>query len=136
MHARRWGLIVAVVALACAPRDDRAEPDLLREGRTYTAWLYSSEYDKLWDRFSPEMRQTFGSVADLASFAGRAIKDLGNERGQVDEEVNDAAPYKVYSRSASFDRSRHRMLIEWSLAKDGAVTGLVVRPVVSDSGQP
>ena len=136
MDARRWGLAMAVVAFACAPRDDRAEPKLIREGRTYTAWLYGSEYDKLWNRFSPEMRQTFGSVADLANFAGRAIKNLGNERGQVDEQVNDAAPYKVYSRSASFDRSRHRMLIEWSLAKDGAVTGLVVRPVVSDSAWP
>jgi len=136
MDARRWGLAMAVVALACAPRDDRAEPELIRDGRTYTAWLYGSQYDKLWNRFSPEMRQTFGSVADLANFAGRAIKNLGNERGQVDEQVNDAAPYKVYSRSASFDRSRHRMLIEWSLAKDGAVTGLVVRPVVSDSARP
>jgi hypothetical protein len=37
--------------------------------------------------------------------------------------------------SASFDKSRHRMLIEWSLAKDGAVTGLVVRPVVADSNR-
>ncbi len=133
MDARRWGRAMALVALACAPRDDRSEPELIREGRTYTAWLYESEYDKLWNRFSPEMRQTFGTVADLASFAGRAIKNLGAERGQVDERVNDAAPYKVYSRSASFDRSQHRMLIEWSLARDGAVTGLVVRPLVVDS---
>jgi hypothetical protein len=82
------------------------------------------------------MRQTFGSVGDLASFAGKALKNLGAERGKVQEQLNDAEPYKVYSRSAAFDRSRHRMLIEWSLAKDGAVTGLVVRPVVSDSSQP
>jgi hypothetical protein len=47
--------------------------------------------------------------------------------------VKEAEPYRVYSRSASFDKSRHRMLIEWSLAKDGAVTGLVVRPEVGDS---
>jgi hypothetical protein len=135
MDARRWGLLLALGALACAPRD-RAEPELIREGRTYTAWLYGNEYDKLWNRFSPEMRQTFGSVADLASFASRAIRNLGTERGPVDERLDDAEPYKVYSRTASFDRARHPMLIEWSLAKDGAVTGLVVRPVVSDSGQP
>ncbi len=135
MDAPRWGLVMAL-ALACAPQEDRADPELMREGRTYTAWLYGSEYEKLWDRFSPEMRQTFGSVADLASFASRAVKNLGKEQGKVDEEVNDAAPYKVYSRSASFDRSRQRMLIEWSLAKDGAVTGLVVRPVVSASERP
>jgi hypothetical protein len=136
MDAHRWGLAVALATLACAPGPDRAEPELIHEGRTYTAWLYSNEYDKLWNRFSPEMRQTFGSVADLATFAGRAVRNLGAERGEVDERLNDAAPYKVYSRTASFDRSRHRMLIEWSLAKDGAVTGLVVRPLVGDSAQP
>ena len=136
MDARRLGLVMALAALACAPQGDRAEPELIREGRTYTAWLYGNEYDKLWNRFSPEMRQTFGSVADLADFASRAVKNLGVERGKVDEQLNDAAPYKVYSRTASFERSRHRMLIEWSLAHDGAVTGLVVRPLVGDSAQP
>lgn len=128
MDARRWALAVAICAVACAPKGERPDPEMLREGRTYTAWLYDSEYNKLWERFSPEMRQTFGSVADLASFASRAVKHLGAEQGKVDEQVNDAEPYKVYSRSASFDKSSRRMLIEWSLAKDGAVTGLVVRP--------
>ena len=100
----------------------------------YTAWLYGSEFNKLWDRFSPDMRQTFGSVADLASFAGRALNHLGAEQGKVDEQVKNADPFRVYSRSASFDKAPHRMLIEWSLAKDGAVTGLVVRPAGADTG--
>lgn len=133
MDAFRWALILSTAALACAPAGDRPDQKSMEEGRTYTAWLYSSDYNKLWDRFSPEMRQTFGSVADLASFASRAVKRLGAEQGNVDERVNEAEPYRVYSRSASFDKSRHRMLIEWSLAKDGAVTGLVVRPAVVDS---
>jgi hypothetical protein len=134
MEKARWiVMLVTGGAVACAPAGDRPDQKLMQEGRTYTAWLYGSEYTKLWDRFSPEMRQTFGSVADLASFASRAVKNLGTEQGQVDEQVNPAEPYTVYSRSASFNKSRHRMLIEWSLAKDGAVTGLVVRPVVADS---
>jgi hypothetical protein len=128
VHARRWGLSLTLALLACTPRGEQAQ--LIREGRTYTAWLYGSEYNKLWDRFSPEMRQTFGSVADLASFASRAVKHLGAEQGKVEEEVNDAEPFKVYSRTASFDKSRQRMSIEWSLTPDGAVTGLVVRPAV------
>ncbi|HEU4681007.1 MAG TPA: hypothetical protein VFS51_04635 [Gemmatimonadales bacterium] len=118
-----------MAAFACTPSGNRAEPELLREGRTYTAWLYGSEYQKLWERFSPEMRQTFGSVTELADFASRAVKHLGMEQGKVDETVNDTEPYRVYSRSASFEKSPQRMLIEWSLADDGAVTGLVVRPV-------
>jgi hypothetical protein len=128
MDARRLGLVIALLSLGCAPRRDQPDQELLQEGRTYTAWLYGSEYEKLWQRFSPEMRQTFGSVADLASFAGRAVRWLGTERGVVDEKVKDVEPFRVYTRSASFDNSQQRMLIEWSLAQDGAVTGLVVRP--------
>ena len=101
----------------------------------YTAWLYGSEYNKLWDRFSPEMRQTFGSVKDLASFAGRAVKHLGVERQVMDERVQEAAPFLVYSRAASFNNAHHPMLIEWSLARDGAVTGLVVRPAPPEGAE-
>ena len=133
MDAPRWGLAMVLAAIACAPRGDQPDQQLIQEGRTYTAWLYGSEYNKLWDRFSPEMRQTFGSVADLSSFATRALRRLGSEQGKVDEQVKEVNPDRVYSRSASFDKSRHRMLIEWSLAKDGAVTGLVVRPAAVDS---
>ena len=134
MKAALRALMVASAALACSPAADQPDQKSMQEGRTYTAWLYGSEYQKLWERFSPEMRQTFGSVTDLASFASRAIKHLGEEQGSVDEQINVAEPYRVYSRSASFDKSRQRMLIEWSLAEDGAVTGLVVRPAMADSG--
>ena len=133
MGKARLGLLLTALGVACSPPDNRPEQKSIQEGRTYTAWLYGKEYTKLWDRFSPDMRQAFGSVTDLADFASRAVKNLGTERGQVDEQVNRAEPFTVYSRSASFDKSKHRMLIEWSLAQDGAVTGLVVRPVVSDS---
>jgi hypothetical protein len=129
MRARAWGLIGALAVAACAPRGEEQPRTLLEQGRLYTTWLYGSQYQKLWDRFSPEMRDSFGSVADLASFAGRAVTRLGPERRAIDERVADVAPFRVYQRTASFDTSRRPMLIEWSLAKDGAVTGLVLRPV-------
>jgi hypothetical protein len=135
MDARTWGVAMGIFVIACAAPGDKSDQKLIQEGRIYTSWLFANEYDKLWERFSPEMKQTFGSVADLASFASRAISHLGSERGKVDEAVQNAEPYRVYTRSASFDRSQHRMLIEWSLAKDGAVTGLVVRPALRDSSR-
>jgi hypothetical protein len=128
MDARTWGLAIVMAVSACASPDSQPNGQFVQQGRQYTAWLYGNEYNKLWGRFSPEMRQTFGSVADLASFASRAVTHLGAERKVLDESVQDAAPLVVYSRNASFDKSRQRMLIEWSLAKDGEVTGLVVRP--------
>jgi hypothetical protein len=133
MRTRAWGWIGAVVMAACAPRGEEPPRTLLEQGRLYTSWLYDNQYQKLWDRFSPEMRQSFGGVADLASFAGRAVTRLGPERRALQERVDDRAPFRIYQRTASFDTSRRPMLIEWSLAGDGAVTGLVVRPVPEGS---
>ena len=129
---RGWtlGLGVAAAALACGPHGDSAAGDLMQQGRQYTAWLYGSQYEQLWNRFSPDMRQTFGSAADLARFAGQAVTRLGKERGQIDEKVETESSTRIYSRTASFDRSRHRMLLEWAVAEDGAVTGMVLRPAV------
>lgn len=128
MRARTWGLIGAAAISACAPRGEK-QAGSLEQGRQYTAWLYGSQYEKLWDRFSPEMRESFGSVADLATFAGRAVTRLGPERRAIDERVDEVAPFRVYQRTAAFDTSQRPVLIEWSLASDGEVTGLVVRPV-------
>jgi hypothetical protein len=127
MHRWTWGVALTVATLACGPRAfERSGP--IQQGRLYTTWLYGSQYEKLWDRFSPDMRQTFGSVSDLASVAGRAVTRLGRERGIVDERVGRADPFRVYSRTASFDGSRQPMLLEWSMADNGEVTGLVLRP--------
>ena len=133
---RGWtlGLPLAAALAACGPRGDAQTSTLLEQGRQYTAWLYGSQYDKLWDRFSPDMRQTFGSVGDLATFAGQAVTRLGSERGQVDEKVEAGDPVRIYSRTSTFDRSSHKMLLEWTMAEDGAVTGLVLRPADPERG--
>jgi hypothetical protein len=129
---RGWTLGIALAAAlsACAPQGDSPTSNLLEQGRQYTAWLYGSQYQELWDRFSPDMRQTFGSVADLADFAGQAVTRLGQEQGQVAEKVEAGDPLRIYSRTSTFDRSSHKMLLEWTMAEDGAVTGLVLRPAL------
>jgi hypothetical protein len=129
---RGWtrGFALAAAALACGPQADSQTSSLLKQGRQYTDWLYGSQYEKLWNRFSPDMRQTFGSVGDLAAFAGQAVTRLGREQGQVDERVETASPLRIYSRTSTFDRSRHKMLLQWSMAEDGKVTGLVLRPAL------
>jgi hypothetical protein len=130
MRGWTYGLAVSAATLACAPGGDSQSSSLLKQGRQYTAWLYGSQYEKLWDRFSPDMRQTFGSVTDLASFAGQAVTRLGREQGQVDEKVETKSPVKIYSRTSTFDRSSHKMLLEWTMTEGGSVTGLVLRPAI------
>jgi hypothetical protein len=130
MRGWTYRLAMTAAALACAPGGDSQTSSLLEQGRQYTTWLYDSQYEKLWNRFSPDMRQTFGSVTDLARFAGQSVTRLGREQGHVDEKVETASPLKIYSRTSTFDRSRHKMLLEWTMAEDGAVTGLVLRPAL------
>ncbi len=134
MYARMLGAAAVLAAVACAPGTERPERLVLEQGRQYTTWLYGSQYDKLWDRFSPEMRQTFGSVGELATFASRAVTRMGREQGAVDERVERTEPFGVYSRTASFDNAPKRMRIEWSLTDDGEVTGLLLRPA-TEPGQ-
>jgi hypothetical protein len=134
MNARIWRVAAALAAVACAPGSERPEQLVLEHGRQYTSWLYGNQYEKLWGRFSPEMRQTFGSVTDLASFASRAVTRMGREQGAVDERVERTEPFGVYSRTASFDNAPKRMRIEWSLTQDGEVTGLLLRPA-TENGQ-
>ena len=82
------------------PGTKRSDRFLMEQGRLYTSWLYGSEYEKLWDSFSPDMRQTFGSVADLASFAGRAVGPArARSAAAVDERVEAAEPLRIYSRT-------------------------------------
>ncbi len=129
---RGWtrGGLLAAAALACGPQGEPQTSSLLKQGRQYTDWLYGSQYEKLWDRFSPDMRQTFGSVGDLASFASRAVTRLGREQGRVDERLESASALRIYSRTSAFDRAGQRMLLEWTMEEDGEVTGMVLRPAL------
>src|SRR5439155_1970740 len=49
MRARVWGIATMIAAAACSPRGDQRDSNLLQQGRLYTAWLYGSQYEKLWD---------------------------------------------------------------------------------------
>ena len=127
-------MVPAVLALAaCAPPGSHATGKTMEQGRIYTSWLYGAEYGKLWDRFTPELQRVFGSAAELGAFAGKAVTRLGRERQTVDEHVDDLKPDRVYSRTSAFTAVRSPMVIEWTLTKEGAVSGLVVRPAETDS---
>jgi hypothetical protein len=130
---------LAFALAACSPglpggaKSDRAAGKTLEQGRTYTNWLYGAEYGKLWEQFTPELRHVFGSAAELGAFAGRAVTQLGQERKTVDEHVAELKPEQIYSRTAAFTAARLPVVIEWTLTKDGAVSGLAVRPAGPDS---
>lgn len=124
----------ALALAACASQGGYASGRTLEQGRIYTNWLYKAEYGKLWGRFTPELQRVFGSAAELGAFAGKAVTQLGREQRTVDEHVADLKPDQVYSRTSAFTAASMPMVIEWTLTKEGAVSGLVVRPVSTETG--
>jgi hypothetical protein len=126
MRAFMRAIILATLCLtgACAsPRQDARD-----QGRAYTQWFYQRNFEPLWARFSPEMQRTFPSPESLAAFAGRTVNQLGREQGAPLEELSQQDTLTVYSRQATFERSSHPMLLQWTLTRDGKVTGFLLRP--------
>ncbi|HEX6643210.1 MAG TPA: hypothetical protein VF037_00950 [Gemmatimonadales bacterium] len=128
-------IALALAAALCASACERAAPegDAEANGRLYTEWFYGQDFDRLWERFSPELKQEFPSAAELARFAGTTVAELGAERGAARERVVREDSVTVYTRLASFERAPNPVLLQWTLARDGRVTGFVVRPAPEDS---
>ena len=124
---------LAVILAAGACERAAPEADAEANGRQYTQWFYGQEFERLWDRFSPEMKQTFPTAAELARFAGTTVTELGPEQGTPTEEVVEQESVTVYTRLASFERAPQPVLLQWTLARDGRVTGFVVRAATADS---
>lgn len=134
MRASGRLLLFAALASAGGCADTSPDRDATESGRTYTEWFYGQDFDRLWARFSPEMKRTFPTAAELARFASETVTELGAEQGAVEERVSRQDTITVYSRTASFARARERMLVEWTLARDGSVTGFVIRPAKDTAG--
>jgi hypothetical protein len=127
LFMRRLVAAAAVAgAAACGP--GRATDVALTDGRTYTAWLFQGRFDQLWQRFSPEMRRTFTSAAELAAFADHTVGQLGAERGTAEERLSQEDTVRVYTHAASYEHAPGRVLVQWTLDRAGAVTGLFIRP--------
>jgi hypothetical protein len=125
----------AILVVLCLPSACAApKQDARQQGRIYTEWFYQRDFEPLWARFSPEMKRTFPSPESLASFAGRTVNELGREQGSPLELLTVEDTVSVYSRQANFERSGHPMLLQWTLTREGMVTGFLLRPA-ADSGQ-
>lgn len=129
--ARFAPAVAAILLVAgCERGVSTASPEA--NGRMYTEWFYGQEFERLWDRFSPEMKETFPTPAELARFAGHTVAELGAEQGSASERVSEEDSVTVYTRLASFERAPKPVMLQWTLARDGLVTGFVVGPAVPD----
>ncbi|HEU4698823.1 MAG TPA: hypothetical protein VFS40_06575 [Gemmatimonadales bacterium] len=112
---------------------ERAALDL---GQTYTGWLYRDEHARLWDRFGPEMRRAFGTEDSLRLYLTQTLAGLGAERGTPTERVDREDSTRVYTRVAAFERAPNPMMLQWTLAPSGTITGFFLRPAPRAGAAP
>lgn len=116
------------MVLAASP-SDKGSVDPQALGRQYTAWFYAGEAGKLWERFTPEMKQGLGSADNLKSFRGQVEAQVGTEAEVVSEQVTPAPPYQVYIRTVRMSKVDVPIIVQFALDASGNVAGFFVRPV-------
>ena len=125
---------VTVLALLAACGGTPKQDPMIAQGRIYTDWLLNGRLEQLYAKFSPEMRKTFSSVAELSSFVSATTAELGPERGEPVERMATMGTTRVYTRTARFERASRPVEVQWTLDPSGQVTGLLVHDVPADSG--
>ncbi|BES73793.1 hypothetical protein RE428_48110 [Marinobacter nanhaiticus D15-8W] len=105
-----------------------ADNGTLELGRTLTEQFYSGQTDILWQRFNTPMRDAMTSKENLAGFQRQVINQLGAESEVLSESVSPVNPYQVYLRSATFERGRGPVIVQWTVTDDQKVAGFFIRP--------
>ena len=124
---------VTVLALLAACGGTPKQDPMREQGRLYTDWLLNGRLEQLYAKFSPEMRKTFPSVAELSSFVSATTAGLGAQHGEAVERVTAMGDTRVYTRTAAFERAPRPVEVQWALDRSGQVTGLLVHDVPGDS---
>jgi hypothetical protein len=108
------------------PGPARADPGFERV-RAYTEQFYRGDLEKLYERFSPEMRATL-PLERLRALRAQIAERYGKEVAVLGEDSQVKGEYRGFVRWARFDRYDGVMEVQWILRKDDSVAGLFVRP--------
>jgi hypothetical protein len=101
--------------------------------RAYTEQFYRGDLDKLYERFSPEMRSTL-PLDRLRALRAQVAERYGKEVAVLGEDSQVKGEYRGFVRWARFDRYDGVMEVQWILRNDDSVAGLFVRP--ARTGKP
>ena len=85
-----------------------AAPGPLETGRQYTSWFYAGETAKLWEKFTPEMKQAIGTAEGLKQFREQVKSQAGEETQVISEQVTPSPPFQVYSRTVKMSQKVDR----------------------------
>lgn len=109
-------------------QEQAREPSTREAGRQFTQWFYNDELDKLWERFSDEMKSAMDDDVDELAGVREQIRPLGAEVEVVDEQVVESDGFMVYLRTVRFANQEGRVRIQWAIEEDGEIGGFYIRP--------
>lgn len=120
-------LLAGIVVCTSVPRAwGVPSPDPLALGRQYSSWFYAGETDRIWQLFSPEMRQLVGSAQGLKQFRAQVVEKCGHEIKVLDEHAQTLESGLYYERQVLCSAATTPMLVRWAVGRDGRVTGFSV----------
>lgn len=116
-------VMVAQQAQPPAPAFDAKEL-----GRLCNSQFLAGEFEPLWARMSPQMREALKSKEQLETFRQKVLKDMGREVEVIDEVVSPLMSYHVYMRTVKMDRWPQPVSFTWSFDEAGQIAGFNVSP--------
>lgn len=116
-------LMLTAVHAVTPPAD---EPEHL--GAHYTQLLYMGELEPIWEQFSPEMQELFGSFDGFVAFQEEVTAQLGAEVTVLEEIVREEDGLTVYLRSSLFENLELPILTQWTTDPAGTVHGFLITP--------
>ncbi|HWM94106.1 MAG TPA: M23 family metallopeptidase [Thermoanaerobaculia bacterium] len=102
--------------------------DPLETGRQYTGWFYAGEAAKLWEKFTPEMKQLVGTAEGIKAAREQINADHGNEVEILSEEVVAQTPLQVYTRRVKMAKAPKPVVVQIALDASGNIAGFHVGP--------
>jgi hypothetical protein len=132
MSLGSWPFRVLLALFLSSPAtaaESTADRDGVRaQGRALTGWLYAADVDRLWPRLSLALREHFVDRDGLRAFAVDLDDQLGQETEVLDDQVIPWLGSAIYHRTAAFSETGPPVWVQWTLAPDGTVLGVFVRP--------
>ncbi|MEE9270752.1 MAG: peptidoglycan DD-metalloendopeptidase family protein [Candidatus Krumholzibacteria bacterium] len=124
---------VVVIATALLLLGASADPSFMDLGRRHCALFFGGELDKIWQNFSPEMKNALGSENNLRAFYEQTREQLGKETATIAETVEEVGALSVYLRTARFEKLDQLIHVQWAFDKKGVVAGFYIRPVQTEA---
>lgn len=102
--------------------------DSMALGAQYAEWLVHYELADLWDRFSPEMQENFGSLGSFKEQVGDAFRQIGEQEDIVSQRwwMRNGKPQ--FWHTAEFSQIPEPVVLRFVVEPDGTISGIGFNP--------